>query len=311
MECLLAGAWAVQVGTATLIDPAAPVEVAREIARYLKAKRLARPRTCAGVCGVPGRAPRRGRRAALIPPPANPLIVALDVSDLDERRAPRRARSARTVGHAEGRLRAVLGARPRGRAPCRAITRRCSSTRSSTTSRTRSSGPRANIARLGVAMFNVHALGGEAMMRAALRGAERGPPRPGRTDAAGDRRDRAVLARAARGSRARVARVRGEGAPGCDGVVVSGEDVATCGRRAATSSCLVVPGIRPAGSNGDDQVRVLTPQRGDRARRRLPRGGPAHHRAADPAGVVRGIAARRRIAAPACSTSRNPQVSDA
>ena len=28
----------------------------------------------------------------------------------------------------------------------------------------------ANIARLGVAMFNVHALGGEAMMRAALRG---------------------------------------------------------------------------------------------------------------------------------------------
>ena len=31
----------------------------------------------------------------------------------------------------------------------------------------------ANIARLGVAMFNVHALGGDAMMRAALRGAER------------------------------------------------------------------------------------------------------------------------------------------
>ena len=30
----------------------------------------------------------------------------------------------------------------------------------------------ANIARLGVAMLNVHALGGEAMMRAALEGRE-------------------------------------------------------------------------------------------------------------------------------------------
>ena len=40
-----------------------------------------------------------------------------------------------------------------------------------------------NITRLGAAMFNVHALGGEAMMRAAVQGAERaaeesGRPRP-------------------------------------------------------------------------------------------------------------------------------------
>jgi dihydroorotate dehydrogenase (NAD+) catalytic subunit len=43
VECLLAGAWAVQVGTATLIDPAAPVTVAQGIARYLKAKNLGSP----------------------------------------------------------------------------------------------------------------------------------------------------------------------------------------------------------------------------------------------------------------------------
>ncbi|MEX0984081.1 MAG: dihydroorotate dehydrogenase [Actinomycetota bacterium] len=43
VECLLAGAWAVQVGTATLIDPAAPVEVAQQIARYLKSKNVASP----------------------------------------------------------------------------------------------------------------------------------------------------------------------------------------------------------------------------------------------------------------------------
>lgn len=43
VECLLAGAWAVQLGTATMIDPAAPVTVAQGIARYLKAKNLGSP----------------------------------------------------------------------------------------------------------------------------------------------------------------------------------------------------------------------------------------------------------------------------
>jgi dihydroorotate dehydrogenase (NAD+) catalytic subunit len=42
-ELLLAGAWAVQVGTATLVDPAAPVEIARGIADYLKEKRIPSP----------------------------------------------------------------------------------------------------------------------------------------------------------------------------------------------------------------------------------------------------------------------------
>jgi dihydroorotate dehydrogenase (NAD+) catalytic subunit len=43
VEAFLAGAWAVQVGTATLIDPAAPVSIAQGIVRYLKAKGLAAP----------------------------------------------------------------------------------------------------------------------------------------------------------------------------------------------------------------------------------------------------------------------------
>ena len=43
VECLLAGAWAVQVGTATLIDPGAPSTVAKGIASYLKEKNLASP----------------------------------------------------------------------------------------------------------------------------------------------------------------------------------------------------------------------------------------------------------------------------
>jgi dihydroorotate dehydrogenase (NAD+) catalytic subunit len=43
VEAILAGAWAVQVGTAALIDPDAPVTVARGIARYLKSKGLGSP----------------------------------------------------------------------------------------------------------------------------------------------------------------------------------------------------------------------------------------------------------------------------
>ena len=43
VEAFLAGAWAVQVGTATLIDPSAPVTVAQGVVRYLKAKGLASP----------------------------------------------------------------------------------------------------------------------------------------------------------------------------------------------------------------------------------------------------------------------------
>ncbi len=43
VEFLLAGAWAVQVGTALLFNPSAPAEIAQGIAGYLKAKGLASP----------------------------------------------------------------------------------------------------------------------------------------------------------------------------------------------------------------------------------------------------------------------------
>lgn len=43
VEAMLAGAWAVQVGTATLVEPSAPVHVAQEIVHYLKDKGLRSP----------------------------------------------------------------------------------------------------------------------------------------------------------------------------------------------------------------------------------------------------------------------------
>jgi len=43
VEFLLAGAWAVQVGTAMLVNPAAPVQIAQGILAYLKDKGVASP----------------------------------------------------------------------------------------------------------------------------------------------------------------------------------------------------------------------------------------------------------------------------
>jgi dihydroorotate dehydrogenase (NAD+) catalytic subunit len=53
VEMLLAGASAVQMGTAVLVDPASPVDVARGIAGYLKAKGLESPRDLRARLRVP------------------------------------------------------------------------------------------------------------------------------------------------------------------------------------------------------------------------------------------------------------------
>ena len=48
VACLLAGAWAVQVGSATLIDPASPVTIAQGILRYLERHGLSSTRDLRG-----------------------------------------------------------------------------------------------------------------------------------------------------------------------------------------------------------------------------------------------------------------------
>lgn len=151
----------------------------------------------------------------------------------------------------------------------------------------------ANVARLGVAMLTVHALGGEAMMRAAVEGARRGAddvgcPAP------------LLIAVTVLSSQA------GEGlttpaslafeaqAAGFDGAVVSGTDVREVREVLGEEACVVVPGIRPAGANGDDQVRVLTPASAlAQGADYLVVGRPITG-APDPVGVARGIALEAR-----------------
>ena len=146
----------------------------------------------------------------------------------------------------------------------------------------------ANVARLGPAMLNVHALGGEAMMRAARSGADRGAEQAGV--------DRplvvavTVLSSQAGEGLASPASLAFEAkAAGLDGVVVSGDDVADVRATCGEEFCLVVPGIRPLGSNGHDQVRLLTPAEAiEKGADYLVIGRPLTA-AADPAGVARSI----------------------
>jgi dihydroorotate dehydrogenase (NAD+) catalytic subunit len=53
VEMLLAGAWAVQVGTAALVDPTAPVEVAAGVTEYLKTKGFGSPEELRGRLRLP------------------------------------------------------------------------------------------------------------------------------------------------------------------------------------------------------------------------------------------------------------------
>ena len=209
------------------------------------------------------------------PRPENPLIVAIDVSEM----APAVALAEALAPHAAMLKVGLELFWARGPEAVRAIAERapvfvdCKLHDIPTTVERAS----ANVAKLGVRMFNVHALGGEAMMRGALEGARRG------ADAAGHPVPLVlgvtVLSSHGGEGLASPASLAWEAKEaGLDGVVVSGEDVRDV--RDACGEDFVL---------GLDQVRVLTPEAA------IERGadylivGRSITDAADPVGVARGI----------------------
>lgn len=109
-------------------------------------------------------------------------------------------------------------------------------------------------AALGVEMFNVHAAGGEAMMRAAVAGSSTtGGTRPTiiavtvLTSQPATEDDVLRLARSVKTS-------------GLDGVVCSAREAVTLKRELGADFKLVCPGIRPAWSEKGDQNRIVTPR---------------------------------------------------
>ena len=222
----------------------------------------------------------------MIPRPANPIAIALDLSDLD-----RAEELASMLAPHVGLLKVGLElAWAHGPEAVRRIARYGPVFVDAKLHDIPTTVERAatNIARLGPAAFNVHALGGEAMMAAAVQGAERGALEAGverplvlavtvlSSNAGEDLASPASLAYEAKVS-------------GLDGVVVSGDDVREVREACGEEFCLVVPGIRPTGSNGDDQVRILTPAAAqEKGADYLVLGRPVTG-AEDPAAVVRGI----------------------
>ena len=117
-------------------------------------------------------------------------------------------------------------------------------------------------AKLGVSMLTVHAAGSGKMLRAAV-------------DAAKSRADLLVLAvtvlTSMDGNDLEKIGIRGTVedsvvrlatialANGCQGIVTSAREASTVRAELGHNFAIVTPGVRPAGSNAGDQVRVVTP----------------------------------------------------
>jgi len=118
-------------------------------------------------------------------------------------------------------------------------------------------------ARLGLWMLNVHASGGEAMMRAAREAVDAGAHRPlliavtVLTSLADADLARVGFTGSAAENAARLARLAA--ASGMDGVVCSAEEAPQLRRATGTGFVLVTPGIRMAADARGDQSRVVTP----------------------------------------------------
>lgn len=191
----------------------------------------------------------------MIPPPENPLVVALDLADLEaaERLA---ADLAGIVGMLKVGLELFAAHGPEavrriGTHGPVFLDLKLHDIPTTVERAARVCG------RLGASMLTVHALGGEAMVAAAVRGAAAGAEEVGLAPpvvaavAVLSSLDEALASPVSLASRAVAA--------GARAVVVSGADVAVVREALGREVALVVPGIRPEGADGHDQVRVLTP----------------------------------------------------
>jgi orotidine-5'-phosphate decarboxylase len=147
------------------------------------------------------------------------------------------------------------------------------------------------IAKYGVAIFNVHVSGGEAMMKAAVEAANPRPKIIGVTvlTSLNDDDLEAVGQRGPSGDQvARLAKLAK--ASGLDGVVCSPREIALVRRACGPDFLIVTPGVRPAGSALADQRRVMTPAEAVRAGADILVVGRPITAAPDPAAAARAIA---------------------
>jgi len=190
---------------------------------------------------------------------SNPIFVAIDTPDLDRALA-----LADAVGPHVGGLKLgleFLTARgPGGLAAMTKLGRPIFADTKFHDIPNTVAGAAREIAKQGVAIFNIHASGGGAMMRAA-REAAGANVRLIAVTVLTSLDDRDLDAVGQRGPAAeQVVRLASLAKScGLDGVVCSAHEIAAIRKACGDGFLLVVPGIRPAGSDLADQRRVMTP----------------------------------------------------
>jgi len=147
---------------------------------------------------------------------------------------------------------------------------------------------------LGIAITNVHASGGPAMMRAAADEASKaGAKRPkiiGVTMLTSlDASDLTATGVTGTTSEHVVRLAKLAQASGLDGVVCSAQEIEPLRRACGKDFMLIVPGIRPAGANLADQKRVMTPREAFALGATIIVIGRPITEAADPAAAARAI----------------------
>ncbi len=223
----------------------------------------------------------------------NPIFVAIDMPDLDRALALARAVGPHVGGLKVG-LEFITAQGPDGIRAIAALGRPVFADTKFHDIPNTVAGAAREIAKLGAAMFNIHVSGGEAMMRAAKEAASSINPDmkliavtvltsidDGVLETVGQRGPAAEqvvrLAKLAQTS-------------GLDGVVCSAHEIAAIRKACGQDFLLVVPGIRPAGSDLADQRRVMTPAEAARAGADILVIGRPITAAPDPAKAARAIA---------------------
>jgi orotidine-5'-phosphate decarboxylase len=223
----------------------------------------------------------------------NPVFVALDTPDLSKALAIAKA-AAPYVGGLKVGLEFITANGPKGIEKIVALGRPVFADVKFHDIPNTVAGASREIARLGVMLFNIHAAGGEAMMRAAKDAAASINPNvkliavtvltslnDEDLDAVGQRTP-------ARGQVERLAALAKRS--GLDGVVCSAQEIALMRKVGGKDFLVVTPGIRPAGADIADQKRIMTPADAMRAGSDILVVGRPITGAADPAAAAKAIA---------------------
>lgn len=142
--------------------------------------------------------------------------------------------------------------------------------------------------RLGAFMFNVHASGGSDMMKAAIEGAVE------ESEKMGIGRPRilgvTVLTSMEATEKEVVSLAKSASEAGLDGVVASPKEAASIRKEIGKNFLIVTPGVRPKGSEKEDQKRIATPSEAISAGADYIVIGRPITKAKDPVRAVKGIA---------------------